>query len=138
MKISKLLVLGMLTLFGVGQAKAVDGSIWTKPAVPESGAAMELEVEYYFLNVGSGLFYTQGNAYGTQASAGNEGLKVRVSMDNSGDYTLTDYVNTQKAWKKWWFVDDINNPIMYVDYNNQANYLWTITWETMSTGFHLR
>ena len=123
MKLTKLLVLSMLTLFGVSSAKAVDGNVWQKPAA----AAMELDVEYYFYNVGSELFFTQGNAWGTQASVGKEGLRVKIAESSAGIYTLTDYVKTQSAWKMWWFIDSTTDPTMYVDYNNQANFLWTIT-----------
>lgn len=125
MKLTKLLVLGALMLSGTS-AWAVDGNVWVKPAVPD-GVAMEMDVEYYFYNVGSDLFFTQGNAWGTQASAGTDGLKVKIAQTEAGAYTLTDYVKTQNAWKMWWFVDNSADPTMYVDYNNQANYLWSIT-----------
>ena len=73
MKISKLLVLGMLTLFGVGQAKAVDGSIWTKPALPAvpevtTFTTYQTDTQVYLYNVATHLFYTGGNNWGTRAS----------------------------------------------------------------------
>ena len=122
MKLTKLLVLGALLLVG-RSAWAVDANVWTKPA----SASMEMDVEYYFYNVGSKMFFTQGNAWGTQASVGEEGLRVKIAETSAGVYTLTDYVKTQSAWKMWWFVDNATDPTMYVDYNNQANYLWNIT-----------
>ncbi len=125
MKIARLLVVGALFLLGNNVAKAVDGNVWTKPAaVTEFASLVDGEV-YYFYNTGSQLFFTQGNLYGTQASVGETGLKVRVEMQWEGVYTLTDYVKTQEAWKMWWFVDTSN--IMYVDYNNQPDFLWEIT-----------
>ena len=123
MKIAKLLVLAALALFSNNAAKAVDGNVWTKP-VPEFSSLVVGEV-YYFYNTGSDLFFTQGNAWGTQASVGKQGLKVRVEQQSEGVYILTDSVATQKAWKMWWFVDDGIG--MYVDYNNQPDYLWEIT-----------
>ena len=123
MKIAKLLVLGALFLMGSNAVKAVDGSVWSKPTVTEFASLVNGEV-YYFYNTGSQLFFTQGNAYGTQASAGTIGLQVRVEEVDKGVYTLTDYVKTQSAWKMWWFVQDAN--IMYVDYNNQPDFLWEI------------
>lgn len=123
MKIAKLLVLSAFFLVGSNAVRAVDGNVWQKPAVPTEYAAMADQGVYYFLNVGSQLFFTQGNNYGTQASVGEHGLKVRVE-DQGGVYTLSDYVETQSAWKWWWFVDTSN--IMYVDYNNQPDYLWEI------------
>lgn len=126
MKITKLLVLGALCLTATS-AMAVDGNVWTKPAIPTEYATMENGGTYYFLNVGSQLFFTQGNAWGTQASVGETGLKVRIEEAGTGDYTLTDFVKTQNAWKMWWFIDSDDDPTMYVDYNGQANYYWTIT-----------
>ena len=129
MKLTKLLVLGVLTLLGVSNANAVDGNVWTKPAVPN--AAMEQDVEYYFYNVGSELFMVQGNAWGTQASVGKTGaLKVKITeTTNAGVYELTDYCDKKGdwAWRKWWFVDNIDDPTLYVDLNDQTNFLWTIT-----------
>jgi hypothetical protein len=123
MKIAKLLVLVALSLLGNNVARAVDGNVWTKPA-PEFASLVDGEV-YYFYNTGSDLFFTQGNAWGTQASVGRYGLKVRVEQQSEGVYVLTDSVATQGAWKMWWFVDD--GVGMYVDYNNQPDFLWEIT-----------
>jgi len=124
MKIAKLLVLSALLLLGSNVAKAVDDNVWQKPSVTEFASLVDGEV-YYFYLTGCQLFFTQGNAYGTQASAGTTGLKVRAEQQSEGIWTLTDYVQTQSAWKMWWFVQDAN--IMYVDYNNQPDYLWEIT-----------
>ncbi len=124
MKIAKLLVLGALFLLGSNVAKAVE-DVWQKPAMPQEFASLVDGEIYYFYNVGSQLLFTQGNAWGTQASVGETGLKVKVASTGNGDWTLTDYVKTQNAWKYWWFVDD--GISMYVDYNNQPDFLWAIT-----------
>lgn len=123
MKIAKLLVLGSLLFFGSSAVKAVDGNVWQKPTIPTEYASLAKDGIFYFYNVGSQLLFTQGNAYGTQASVGERGLKVKIE-DQGGVYTLLDYVKTQSAWKWWWFVQDAN--IMYVDYNNQPDYYWEI------------
>ena len=72
MRIAKLLVLGALFLMGSNVVKAVDGSVWSKPTVTEFASLVNGEV-YYFYLPGCQLFFTQGNAYGTQASAGTTG-----------------------------------------------------------------
>ena len=95
-----------------------------KPAIPTEFASMAPDGIYYFYNVGSKLLFTQGNSYGTQASIGERGLKVKIEAKDNGSYTLLDYVKTQGAWKWWWFVEGSN--IMYVDYNNQPDFLWEI------------
>ena len=124
MKIAKLLVLGSLLLLGSNVVRAVDGNVWPKPAIPTEFASLAPDGIYYFYNVGSKMLFTQGNAYGTQASIGERGLKVKVEDYGGGIYTLLDYVKTQSAWKWWWFVEGSN--IMYVDYNNQPDYMWEI------------
>ena len=66
MKIAKLLVLSALLLLGSNVAKAVDDNVWQKPSVTEFASLVDGEV-YYFYLTGCQLFFTQGNAYGTQA-----------------------------------------------------------------------
>lgn len=125
MKIAKLLVLGVLFLFGSSTVKAVDANVWQEPAIPTEFASLVNGEVYYFYNVGSQLLFTQGNAWGTQASVGKTGLKVKIELQPEGFYTLTDFVKTQNAWKMWWFVEDGIG--MYVDYNNQPDWRWEIT-----------
>ena len=126
MKIAKLLVFGALFLLGSNVASAVDANVWQKPVPTESVDWVEGE-EYYLLNTGSGLLFTQGNAWGTQASADVSGLKVKIESVEGmeGVYHITDYCESKSAWLWWWFVDD--GISMYVDYNGQADHLWEIT-----------
>ena len=128
MRFAKLLVLSAVLLLGSNAVQAVDDNVWTKPAPAEFATMVEGEI-YYLYNVGSGLFFTQGNAWGTQASVGPSGLKVKIESVEGydGAYTITDYCESKSAWL-WWFFD--NEVSMYVDYNGQANYMWEIT--TMS------
>ena len=88
---------------------------------------MENGGTYYFYLADCELFFTEGNAWNTQASAGPTGLKVRIDPveGKTGVYTLTDYSNVKGNWLMWWFVDD--GIYMYVDYNNQPDFLWEIT-----------
>ncbi len=123
MRIAKLLVLGAVLLFGSNAAKAVDDNVWQKPALTEFASLVDGEI-YYFYNTGSQLLFTQGNAWGTQASVGTRGLKVKVELNADGFYTLTDFCKSKNAWLMWWFVDD--GVSMYVDYNGQADYRWKI------------
>ena len=121
--ITPTLLLSVLLFASSLPAMAVDGGVWQEPAVSEFAELTEGEV-YYFYLPDCHLFFTQGNAYGYQASAGIYGLKVRAERRGDGAWTLTDYVKTQSAWKMWWFVNNEN--IMFVDYNNQPDYLWEI------------
>ncbi|MBO4822385.1 MAG: hypothetical protein J5548_13095 [Prevotella sp.] len=126
MKIAKLLVLCAVLLFGSNAARAVSSNVWTPPSVSEF-ATMEEGAIYYFYLPDCELFFTEGNAWGTQASAGPTGLKVRIDPveGKTGVYTLTDFSKVKNNWLMWWFVDD--GVYMYVDYNGQADYLWEIT-----------
>ena len=62
MKISKLLVLSAALLLGSNAAQAVDENVWAEPA-PTEFASLVVGETYFFYNVGSGLFFTQGNAF---------------------------------------------------------------------------
>jgi len=126
MKIAKLLVLTAVLLLGSTAARAVNSNVWAAPSVSEF-ANMEEGAIYYFYLPDCELFFTQGNAWGTQASAGPTGLKVRIDPveGKTGVYTLTDYCTSKNKWLMWWFVD--NGIDMYVDYDGQADYLWEIT-----------
>ncbi|MBR6180289.1 MAG: hypothetical protein IKQ77_03650 [Prevotella sp.] len=126
MRFAKLLLLGAVLLLGSSAAKAVDDNVWAPPAAPAEYASMVDGETYYFYNVGSNMFFTQGNAWGTQASVGHKGLKVKIeSVEGAeGVYHLTDYCESKSAWL-WVFFDNAEN--MFVDYNGQANHLWEIT-----------
>lgn len=123
MKISKLLFLGVAFFLGTSATYAVSDDVWQEPKVT-GFTALEDGGTYYLYNAGSELLFTQGNAWGTQASVGKTGLKVR--FDNKGDYyELVDFCKSKNQWLKWWFVDDGVN--MYVDYNGQADWKWEVT-----------
>jgi hypothetical protein len=101
---------------------------WEKP-VPTSREELKLSVEgqdttiYYLYNRDAQAFYTEGNAWGTQASIGSSGLKVFFTQNEKGSYLFHDYPNTKGKWMLLFF-DSATN--MFVDRNDQANYFWDI------------
>ena len=85
MKISRLLVLTALWLglTGTVQATIVDG-VRQKPAPAKTQgftASETTDTYYYLYNVDAKAFFTEGNAWGTQASIGDTGLKVAFTVD---------------------------------------------------------
>ena len=79
--------------------------------------------ECYLYNVGTGQLYTAANSWGTQASVGAEGLKVRfVSESGKSDtYSIENFF--KDSWQKL-FVDTEGK--LFVDANNAANYFFGI------------
>lgn len=129
MKISRLLVLTALWLgiTGTVQATIVDG-VRQKPAPAQTQgfeASETTDTYFYLYNVDAKAFFTEGNAWGTQVSIGDKGLKVAFTVD--GDYDLTylfnDFSLAKNAWKLTFF-DSENS--MFVDLGNQANYRWGV------------
>lgn len=106
---------------------------WTKP-VPASTVAFEVSEDatyhyYYLYNKDAQAFYTEGNAWGTQASIGAPALKVYFSkylVDGAWDgktYLINDSSINKSAWKLL-FIDSEN--AMFVDRSNQSNYMWEV------------
>lgn len=83
--------------------------------------------EFYLYNVDTGKFYTEGNAYGTQSSVGDTGLKCRFILyeDTEGGpvVTWTNYSNTKGQWMNTFAT---GNGLMYVDRAGQADYFWQV------------
>lgn len=61
---------------------SADNSVWKhpQPAVTDFTTGSEL----YLYNANAARFYTKGNAYGTQASVGDTGLKVKFVLSPTG------------------------------------------------------
>lgn len=107
---------------------------WTKP-VPQTVDTWQYSTEgdttvYYLYNRGAQAFFTEGNAWGTQASIGSTGLKVAISKYIATDaewdgktVLFNDFSVVKGAWKQV-FIDSENQA--YVDHNGQANYWWEI------------
>lgn len=106
---------------------------WEKPTT--KGAEMQFSTEgvdtamYYLYNEDACAFFTEGNAWGTQASYTNEstGLKVMFTKDivdgewDGKTFFINDFSNAKNGWKKL-FID--NGSQMFVDLGAQANYFW--------------
>ena len=72
-----------------------DDGIWKKPQVSLSDFVAGQDC--YLYNVGAARFYTEGNAYGTQASVGETGLKVKF-MTNGSAVKIRNYSDSKKSW----------------------------------------
>ena len=129
MKFTKLLILGTLLLVGSGVANAEvkDGvRVQPQPAKTQGFVASETTDTYYYLyNVNAKLFFTEGNAWGTQASVGYTGLKVAFTTDAeyTSVYLFNDYSLKKNSWKLVFFD---SKTAMYVDRGSQANYRWAV------------
>ena len=86
-----------------------EDAIWKKPQVVISD--LMIGYEGYLYNVKAGRFYTEGNSYGTQASIGDTGLKVKF-VQNGEAVKLTNYSNVANAWRTTFFT---TNGAMFVD-----------------------
>ena len=128
MKLRNLLVLGALL---------ISGSVWAERQVPVitdypvETIEIDGKSEYYMYNAGAKKFWVGANAWGTQASVGPTGWKVRFSQYVAaegeawdGKTVLFEDYAKNSSWLKAWFV--AGDHIMYTDYNNQADYLWCI------------
>jgi len=121
----KLLLLCSTLLLSV----AAFAQSWEKP-VPTSRAEFKVSVEgqdttiFYLYNRDAAAFFTDGNAWGTQASIGIPGIPVYFTQESNGSYLIHD-VPRQKggAWMLLFFD---NESAMYVDRGTQANYFWDV------------
>ena len=138
----KLLFLGALALSSLSVCAQ-----WVKPVpattdlqiseqvATEDGTVALDTIVYYMYNKDAGVFFTEGNDWGTQASVGQQGLKVFVSkyMNDEEEgveptwdgktYFIHDYSNAKGAWHRL-FIDSETHA--YVDLGSQANYYWEI------------
>lgn len=78
---------------------------------------------YFLYNVGADKYYCAGNAWGTQASVGDDPLYVKFTQYglNDGVYQLKDYFRDE-----WMLAFFQSEQTMYVDWNNQQDYGWTV------------
>jgi PHD/YefM family antitoxin component YafN of YafNO toxin-antitoxin module len=121
--LSALLLVGS----GVANAEVKDGvRVQPQPAKTQGFVASETTDTYYYLyNVNAKLFFTEGNAWGTQASVGYTGLKVAFTTDAeyTSVYLFNDYSLKKNSWKLVFFD---SKTAMYVDRGSQANYRWAV------------
>lgn len=116
---------------------------WTAP-VPTASELTVSEgtdtVIYYLYNKDAGMFYTEGNDWGTRASIGKTGLQVFVSkyqakgddgeslLDWDGkSYILNNYSVAKGRWANLYF-DGKNPTNTYVDYDGRENADYILEW----------
>ena len=140
MKLKSLLIFfALLLVSGSAKAEIVDG-VRQKPVFTPNPQELQFDQAYYFYNTGSKMFWCGGNDWGTRASVGEKGWKVKFSqhlVDGAWDektVVMTDSVeagNSKGKWLKCWFTTDAVGSAgfgsIYTDYNNQPDWLWTIS-----------
>ncbi len=143
MKISKLLVSGVLLIASSGVGATVVDGVRQKP-VPEKAAFQYGEVLYLY-NVASKQYYCGANDWETRASVSETGWKVKVTKfvtdstewDGQTVIVKDSVVNGsyKGKWLKAWFTTSQNEAKdstwldggLYTDHNGQADTLWTIS-----------
>ena len=100
--------------------EAEDDGIWKKPQATISDYVAGQEC--YLYNVGAARFYTEGNSYGTQASIGETGLKVKF-VQNGSAVKISNYSEAKKAWRTMFIT---TNGAMYVDAESATECNWLI------------
>lgn len=124
----------LISGFGTNQVSGVkldfdaeDDGIWKKPELSISGYVTNTEC--YLYNVGAARFYTEGNSYGTQASIGETGLKVKFvpsplpTSPEGGVVKIQNYSETKKAWRTLFVT---TNGAMYVDGDGAGECNWQV------------
>ena len=124
----KLLLLGASLLMS-----AASFAQWVKPIPPTADELVLSNIgvdttQYYLYNAEAEAFFTEGNAWGTQASfTSNLGLKVFFSkylIDDIWDEKtifINDFSNNKNSWQQL-FIDNENQ--MFVDHGDQPNFYW--------------
>lgn len=97
-----------------------DNEIWQKPQTTFSDFAIGQEC--YLYNVKAARFYTEGNSYGTQASVGETGLKVKF-VQNGSAVKLTNYSQEKNSWRTAFVT---TNGAVFVDGENVAECNWQV------------
>lgn len=124
------LLIFLLTICSVQVKAAIVDGVRQKPTPTIMGFTVGQEA--YLFNTEAQLFFTQGNAWGTQASIGEDPRKVKFESTPEGAYTISCYnwlsvehdgTYLEEAWRKV-FID--NEVSMFVDLNGQLNYFWEV------------
>lgn len=97
-----------------------EDAYWKHPQLVTSDFA--LNQECYLYNVIAGKFWTEGNAYGTQASMGETGLKCKF-VQNGNSLKLTNYSVLKGAWRTAYIA---TNGAIFVDGENVTECNWTL------------
>ena len=122
----------LLVTMMIGTNAVLAMAQWSKPSV-QSTPDMLLDEPTYLYNVGTKMFLTQGNAYGTQGSVAEEGLMIKVEkflteqISETNDtsyvwdgktYTIQDFRPVQQSWF-YVFIDNVGG--CYMDKGNQGD-----------------
>ena len=107
MKFSKLLVLSVLSLFGLSAQAAIVDGVRQAPAPESTAFTTGSETDYYYLyNTSANMFFTQGNTWGTRACVGPYASAVKMYFAEpatpDGTYSIQNSVcirNTTYSWK---------------------------------------
>lgn len=141
MKVSRLLVLSALWMLGLG-ASAQDFEPRVAPTSPnpviDEEALAQIDKtpqefvvgEYYVIyNVGTQMYFSQGNNWGTRASIdAKHPLVVQFTLPSGKSLEdnallLNDYCLYNKAWKNAFFDSET---AIFVDRASQGNYFWQV------------
>lgn len=142
MNLKKLFVVGSVLVMAwtTANAELVNG-VRQKPeptATQSWVLSSDTTQNFYLYNPGAKAFFTEGNAWGTQASVGIQGLKVAFTVPTAADvpgtvaledlpqgvYLLNDFSVKKGSWKLVFFE---NETAMYVDHASQADFGWGVT-----------
>ena len=138
MKISRLLVLSALWAVSLcaNAADLVEREAPTVSDVATTPVAFEADHQYLLYNTGAGMFFSQGNAWGTKASGNaNQEAALRVKfvkyVPDGGEWDLKSYIfkiyssvrSDNQSWHECFFDSET---AMFVDRGSQANLYWEI------------
>ena len=118
--------MGALLLIGSSASAELVNGVRVKPVPASQGfvASETVDSYYYLYNTSAKMFFTEGNAWGTQASVGESGLKVAFTLYEGGEaYLFNDFSVVKNGWREVFFDSETQ---MYVDRNGQANYGWAV------------
>ena len=107
---------------------------WSYPVPEYKGFSMAEDAmstdTMYLYNVGAKAYFTEGNSWGTQASVGDEGLKLYFEKliddpeENFWDGKTYLIWNYSLVKGKWWNAFIYSETEMYVNHVSQGGYCW--------------
>ncbi len=139
MRLSRLFAAAAMLMAAAGTRADIVQRTAPEPAATQG---FQMEEVFYLWNTGAKKFFTEGNAWGTQASVGDEGLKVKfaqyldelagITEWDGKTYVFNDSSVAKNAWKEVFFDSET---AMFVDRGSQINYMWEV--EDNGTTFRL-
>lgn len=119
-----MMTLAVMILLAYGKAQE-----WQKPQL--NLAEFVTGQDLYLYNVGTERFYTEGNAWGTQGSIGDEGLRCRFVKRTDNVVSIT---NLSKAKGSWLTAYVTTNGAVFVDGTTSSpNIYWRVAAQTDKT-----